>query len=30
MISRISSDPMVKTNEFRTVCQKTGSSNSRW
>ena len=30
MTRRISSEPIVKTNEFRTVCQKVGSSNSRW
>ena len=29
MISRMSSEPIVKTNELRTVCQKTGSSKSR-
>ncbi len=28
--SRISSDPIVKTKELRTVCQKTGSAKRRW
>ena len=30
MMSRMTSEPTVKTNELRTVCQKVGSANSRW
>ena len=29
MMSRISSEPMVKTNELRTVCQNIGSAKRR-
>ena len=30
MTRRMASDPKVKMNELRTVCQKVGSSKMRW